>query len=249
MALDGYVQTKWFSPRLMVILGMMIVSSPIVGILMGIAFGSTHSGHIPWIFHGIHMMYVVRIRVKQFELVKKAFGSSLSGNMKAVCLVEPLDVPKDFSYFQRSNTWFPGNCAQHSTFVGLAKWCEMRNFTGWQSEFPSRRTASSATPIGVSGHRFSLQNKCELGDSLSVTSFAHLGGKWAGVHNESFSIRKQWAFSQVRRCPSSALYSLAIRSSSRSLKLLKLSGDFKVYESSSLPFRSFQPISPPISTI
>ena len=116
-----------------------------------------------------------------------------------------------------------------------------------QSEFPSRRTASSATPIGVSGHRFSLQNKCELGDSLSVTSFAHLGGKWAGVHNESFSIRKQRAFSQVRRCPSSALYSSAIRSSSRSLKLLKLSGDFKVYESNS-PFRSFQP-SPPISTI
>lgn len=48
MALDGYVQTKWFSPRLMVILGMMIMSSPIVGILVGIAFGSTHSGHIPW---------------------------------------------------------------------------------------------------------------------------------------------------------------------------------------------------------
>ena len=63
-----------------------------------------------------------------------------------------------------------------------------------QSEFPSRRTASSATPIGVSGHRFSLQNKCELGDSLSVTSFAHLGErKWAAsvflhVHNMFFHV-------------------------------------------------------------
>ena len=27
------------------------------------------------------------------------------------------------------------------------------------------------------GHRYSLQNKCEFGESLSVTSFAHLGVK------------------------------------------------------------------------
>ena len=75
-----------------------------------------------WTHSIVSMRYVVRIRVKQFELVKKAFGSSLSGNMKVVCLVEPLDFPKDFPYFQRSNTWFPGNCAQ-STFAGLS--CEM----------------------------------------------------------------------------------------------------------------------------
>ena len=110
-----------------------------------------------------------------------------------------------------------------------------------QSEFPS--TASSA--IGVSGHRFSLQNKCELGDSLSVTSFAHLGErKWAAlgvklcsqtVPNMSCSTcgyellqadsrlvrsRKNPTDSddnsaQVRRCPFSALYSSEIRSPSR----------------------------------
>ena len=77
----------------------------------------------------------------------------------------------------------------------------------------------STMPKLRSGHRFSLQNKCEFGDTLSVTSFAHLGQTILKVRHlmQLHCIYNRVKFPQVHRCPFSALYSSEIRSSSRML--------------------------------